>query len=160
MQSLLEFYTHWLASSNNPRAHGVWISSSETVRLTQGKGPWFARSLQKWTCTFINDHTALPENLYGRWTTVRLYDEDLVDEIQLRLQSIGKYIRAADIVEYLNRPEVQDRLKIKRSISLSTAKRRWMHKMGYRWIREKKGMYADEHEHSDVVSYRQNLFIP
>ena len=159
IQSLLEVYTRRLSSSKNPHARGIWTSSSETIRLTQGRGPWFARSLRKWTHTFITDHGALPENPYGKWSTARLYDEDLIDEIQLHLQSIGKYVRAADIVEYLNRPEVQEHLKIKKSISLSTAKR-WMHKMGYRWIQEKKGMYADGHERPDVVSYRQDIFIP
>ncbi|PIL28057.1 hypothetical protein GSI_09809 [Ganoderma sinense ZZ0214-1] len=159
IQSLLEVYTQRLGSSKNPRARGLWLSSSDTVRLTKGKGAWFARSLRRWTRSFINDHTALPINPYGKWTTSRLFDEDLVDEIQLHLQSIGKYVRAADIVEYLNREEVQSRLKIKKSISLSTAKR-WMHKMGYRWTREKRGMYADGHERPDVVSYRQNVFIP
>ncbi|PIL30872.1 hypothetical protein GSI_07041 [Ganoderma sinense ZZ0214-1] len=159
MHNLLELYTQRVSSSKNPRARGVWGASSETIRLIQGRGPSFARSLRRWTRTFIADHTALPENPYGKWTRARLYDEDLVDEIQLHLQSIGKYVRAADIVEYLNRPEVRDRFEIKKSISLSTAKR-WMHKMGYRWTREKKGMYADGHERPDVVSYRQEVFIP
>ena len=31
--------------------------------------------------------------------------------------------------------------------------------MGYRWIREKKGQYADGHERADVTAYRQNVHV-
>jgi len=44
-------------------------------------------------------------------------------------------------------------------ISLATAKH-WMHELGYRWQRNHRGQYVDGHECPDVISYRQNHFIP
>jgi hypothetical protein len=35
-----------------------------------------------------------------------------------------------------------------------------MFRLGYRWREEKKGQYADGHEREDVVTYRQNIFLP
>ena len=49
-------------------------------------------------------------------------------------------------------------LKIRRGISLSTA-RRWMRKEGFTFTSHKKGLYFDGHDHPDVVEYRQNIFI-
>jgi len=48
---------------------------------------------------------------------------------------------------------------MKKVISLATAKC-WMHKLGYRWQHNHRGQYVDGHECPDVISYRQNHFIP
>jgi hypothetical protein len=54
-----------------------------------------------------------------------LDDEDLANEIALHLQGIAKWIKAMDIVHYLDQPEVKRRHKLKKSISVATAQR-WM----------------------------------
>ncbi|EDR06554.1 uncharacterized protein LACBIDRAFT_300092 [Laccaria bicolor S238N-H82] len=38
--------------------------------------------------------------------------------------------------------------------------RRWLVKLGWHRTRIKKGVYVDGHERADVVSYRQNIFLP
>ena len=53
-----------------------------------------------------------------------------MNDLHLHLQSIGKYVRAMDVVHFLDRLEVQKKYGLKKTISLRTA-RRWMKKMGY-----------------------------
>ena len=37
---------------------------------------------------------------------------------------------------------------------------RWLNKLGYKYKECKKGVYKDGHERCDVISYRQNEFLP
>jgi hypothetical protein len=50
-------------------------------------------------------------------------------------------------------------VKVGKGISLSTA-RRWLHREGFRYTGHKKGLYFDGHDRPDVVSYRQDHFLP
>ncbi|KAG2750889.1 hypothetical protein P692DRAFT_20847015 [Suillus brevipes Sb2] len=50
-------------------------------------------------------------------------------------------------------------LKAGRGISLSTA-RRWLHSEGFQYTSHKKGLYFDGHDPPDIVSYRQDHFLP
>ncbi len=54
-------------------------------------------------------------------------------------------------------PRIQ--LKVKKGISLSTA-RRWLQSEGFQYIGHKKGLYFDGHDRPDVLAYRQNTFLP
>lgn len=36
----------------------------------------------------------------------------------------------------------------------------WLHKLGYKWVDIKKGLYKDGHDREDVVEYRQTKFLP
>ncbi|KAF9455309.1 hypothetical protein BDZ94DRAFT_1205895, partial [Collybia nuda] len=89
-----------------------------------------------------------------------LEDEDFAQQIQLHLQEIAKdgYIRALDIVDFLARPAMQQKLAEagarKTTISLRTAQR-WLHNMGWRYGQKKNGMYIDGHERPDIVEYRE-----
>ena len=136
-----------------------WTGSSEVAAAAAGKGPWLARRLREWTRCLIQDETDIPTHSYGRFNSSILEDEDLAAQIHLRLQGIGPWIKAADIVQYLNSPEMKLWLNLKKPISERTA-RRWMDRMSYRWKREPKGQYKDGHEREDVVEYRQNVFLP
>ncbi|THU88018.1 hypothetical protein K435DRAFT_680604 [Dendrothele bispora CBS 962.96] len=124
-----------------------------------GKGPWLSRMLREWTITFCKNHKDLPTTKYGKSNVSILEDEDLAADIHLHLQSLGKWISANDIVQYVATPEFQARLKTKKQISVRTAQR-WMKRMDYRWKAEPKGQYSDGHEREDVVDYRQNKFLP
>ncbi|KAF7972821.1 hypothetical protein HWV62_17022 [Athelia sp. TMB] len=109
-------------SNNLTRREGPrWIAASLRAASTAQKGPWFARLLREWTRSFIIDHAVLPENKYGGFKTSMLSNEDLAQEIVLHLQSIGKWVRAMDIVHYLDLPDVKSRYKLKKTISLATA---------------------------------------
>ncbi|KIK80326.1 hypothetical protein PAXRUDRAFT_15848 [Paxillus rubicundulus Ve08.2h10] len=99
-----------------------------------------------------------PTNPYGGWNSSHLEDPDIANEIHEHLQSIGKYVRAQDIDDYLDKEDVRTRFQIKETISLVTAKR-WMHRMDYRWTHNLKGQYVDGHERDDVIWYHQNVFL-
>ncbi|KIK72826.1 hypothetical protein PAXRUDRAFT_179854, partial [Paxillus rubicundulus Ve08.2h10] len=123
------------------------------------KGSWFTRNLWLWSKAYILDREDLPWDTYGDWKMSRVDDENLAAELHLHLQSVGKYVKANDLVQYLSDPEVQQRFELKKTISLATTKR-WMHKLGYRWLRNHCGQYVDGHERPDVVDYWQSVFIP
>jgi len=88
-----------------------------------------------------------------------LEDESLVQEINLHLQRIGKYVKAQDIVDFLDTPEMKKQLNRETTIHLAMAQR-WMHQVGYRWTSTPKGQYVDGHECTDIVTYRQDVFLP
>jgi hypothetical protein len=49
--------------------------------------------------------------------------------------------------------------RVKKGLSVRTMER-WLHWMGYNWKEVRKGIYKDGHEREDVVSYRQETFLP
>jgi len=101
--------------------HGIWGATSLEVSEMAEQGPWLAHQLKLWTHTFIADHETLPQNLYGWWNASLLEDEDLAQDFHLHLQGIGKFVKAMDIVHYLETPEMKATLKLKKSISLVMA---------------------------------------
>jgi hypothetical protein len=140
--------------------HGKpWMDASLHIANLVGRGSYFARKLREWTRNYIDDRTCLPVNVYGTWSESLLDHEDLRQELNMHLQSVGKYVTANNLMEYMARTDVKQRWKTKRDISHSTAKR-WMHELGYRWTFQPGGQYVDGHERLDVVNYRQNVFLP
>lgn len=82
----------------------------------------------------VTNHSV--EQLRG-WLRAFIADRE---QLPFNLQSIGAYVRAQDIVDYLSRPDVQARHNLKETISLATAKR-WMHIMDYRVNRNSFHLY-------------------
>jgi hypothetical protein len=80
-----------------------------------------------------------------------LEDEDLAQEIHMHLQGIGKYVKAMNIVHFLNMPQMA-RLKLKKTISLAMAQR-WMCIMDYQWTKNPHCQFVDGHECKDIVEY-------
>ena len=81
--------------------------------------------------------------------------------IQLRLLEIGKtgYIQAQDIVDYIAKPKVQEKLagKACTTIHHHTACC-WLKKLNWQYTQKKNRMYVDGHECKDVIQY-WNEFI-
>jgi hypothetical protein len=50
-------------------------------------------------------------------------------------------------------------IALKKPLGQRTA-RRWLHKLGYRHVQFRKGVYMDGHERPDVVKYRNEQFLP
>lgn len=137
-----------------------WIKASEIIAAAKGRGPYYGRTIRHWIKSFVRDHNALPTNAWGSGNFSRLdTGEGLRDELRAHLQSCGKYVRAQDLVDYLNRDEVKSHYGASVSISLKTAQR-WMGDLGYDWTDSPTGQYVDGHEREDVVNYRQNVFLP
>jgi len=137
-----------------------WMDASETIAVAKGRGPYYGRTLRHWIKSFITDGNSLPTNAWGSGNVSRLdTDDGLRDELRAHLQDRGKYVRAQDLVDYLDRDEVKARYHATVSISLKTAQR-WMEDLGYNWTDSPTGQYVDGHERVDVVDYRQNIFLP
>jgi hypothetical protein len=136
-----------------------WDHASQTAAIAVGRGQWLARRLREWTMDLIADESSLPVNQYGRWNSSTLDDEDLMQELNLHLQSVGKWICAQDVVRFMNQEHIKDKLQLKQTIHLRTAQR-WMNRLDYRWQKEPKGQYSDGHGRWDVVDYRQTVFLP
>ena len=138
-----------------------WIEASHQVAITKGRGEHHGKHIRRWIHSFIRDPTSLPTDAWGLGNTSRLDTVDgLREDLQRHLQSIGKYVKAEDLVEYLNREDVKAWYGDE-SISISSATaRRWMTRLGYQWADTPSGQYIDGHEREDVVAYRQNVFLP
>ena len=136
-----------------------WIAASLKAAGIAMKGTYFARRLRLWSKAYILDRDDLPVDLRGNSKISMIKHEDLASDLHLHLQTVGKYVKAGDIMQYLLDKGVQRRFGLKKTVSLATAKR-WMHELGYRWQRNHRGQYVDGHERPDVVSYRQDVFIP
>ena len=55
----------------------------------------------------MEDLEDLPYIPYGAWSdSVLDHDETLAQDIHLRLQRIGKYVRAEDLVDFMDTPEM------------------------------------------------------
>lgn len=138
----------------------VWMAASLQTAKSLDHGPYLAKKLREWTRGFISDREELPQHNYGAFGRSLIDDEDFAEEIHLHLQGLGtKYIKAEDVVRYLDNADLLARLSRTKTISLATA-HRWMKKMGYRWTRVPGGLYEDGHGRSDVVYYRDKIFIP
>ncbi|KIK86938.1 hypothetical protein PAXRUDRAFT_802662 [Paxillus rubicundulus Ve08.2h10] len=83
------------------------------------------------------------------WNSSHLENPDIANEIHEHLQSIGKYVHAQDIVDYLDKEDVRTWFGMKKTIALATAKH-WMHRMDYQWTCNFK---------DDVIWYHKNVFL-
>ncbi|KAI5993567.1 hypothetical protein EDD15DRAFT_2367317 [Pisolithus albus] len=162
MRDFLWLYTNVLSDGTthptNP-VGGQWTKAANQAARNAGKvkGDYLSRTLRSWSMAYIKTRT-LPHRMPSKKFS-RIEDESLAADLQLHLQSIGKYVRAQDLVDYLSDVGNQTRLGFKKTISLKTAQR-WMGRLGYRWKKEPRGQYSDGHERNDVVAYRQTIFIP
>ncbi|KAF8321884.1 uncharacterized protein EI90DRAFT_3131421 [Cantharellus anzutake] len=150
---------HLYSSGVDGGGDAGWIKISVTVANVWNRGKSYPMHLRRWCREFL-DNKSLPDNPYGRWgSSILTTDEDLKETLETHLRGLGPYISAADIVNFLNTPEMKEHQGHEKPICLRTAQR-WLHIMGYRWCKEKRGQYSDGHEHEDVVYYRQTMFLP
>ena len=80
-------------------------------------------------------------------------------EVNLHLQGIGKYVKAIDIANSLDTPEIRMRLNQTMPIHQTMAQL-WMQKLGYCWGSTPKGQYVDGHKREDIIAYQQDHFLP
>ncbi len=87
-----------------------------------------------------------------------LVDENLQNEINIYLLSIGNEITAKRLMDFLRQLDIKEKYGIEQDISHKTAC--WyLHTLGYRYKATPKGQYADGHEREVVVFYQQNVFL-
>jgi len=119
--------------------------------------PWHARVIRGWVCAFIKDPD---DHNYGTWNETALEkDKAFAQEVHMHLKSVGKYVQAMDLVEFLDTQEMWAKTGHEKRIDVTTAQR-WMKKLDYWWTLDPKGQYVDGHERGDIVAYRQHVFLP
>ncbi|KAF9479060.1 hypothetical protein BDN70DRAFT_859047 [Pholiota conissans] len=152
---MLCFYT-------NPQSEDYckWGASAYRTAISVDKGRHCARLLCDLVRQFILDRTILPVNPYGDWNESMLVDEDLANEINIYLQSLGPEISGGKLMEFINDDEaLRARHGIDKKITLRTAQR-YLNALSYRFRAPLKGQYVDGHEREDVVFYREQTFLP
>jgi hypothetical protein len=150
--SMLHFYTGSAGKALS------WTEASDLAAQGAGKKDWYSRQLRNWARSFITTQQ-LPTLNNTNFKHSMIEDESLAQEIKLYLQTLGKHFKAADVVFYLDQPEIKERFGISKAISERTAQR-FLNVMSYRYGKEAKGMYSDGHERDDVVQYRNDVFLP
>lgn len=150
IQTLLKFYM-----GAKSKAKGKWTESSVEAAQAHGKPAKNAtEQLRSCAKEFIADFK-VPEWPYDSYNISLIdADEELKQEIALFLQSKGKYVKAADIIQYLKDLNVKAKWGLKNEISLATAKN-WMKKASYIWVKKSHGLYFNGHKRDDELNYQQ-----
>ncbi|KAG1887753.1 hypothetical protein F4604DRAFT_1916574 [Suillus subluteus] len=126
MQDFLWLYTNITESDSRPHpANPVgrhWMRAADQAARNTGKahGTYLSRCLQSWSKAYIKDHNAFPIHRQPQKFSC-IYDESLTADLKLHLQSVGKYVRAQDLIDYLNVPENQAHHGFTKTISPRTA---------------------------------------
>ncbi|CDO74689.1 hypothetical protein BN946_scf184960.g3 [Trametes cinnabarina] len=153
IKMFLGFYTNAVSPSG-------WIAASLKTAQAYQKGTAMAKSLHRRTRAFLADRHALPYTAPRPWQKSLLEQRpELKAVLAQHLQSVRLYVRAMDIIEFMAELANLVRYALKKPISLSTVQA-WMHLLEYRWMKVPSGQYVDGHERTDVVDYRQNVFLP
>jgi len=97
------------------------------------RGPSHAQTLREWVRAFVIDRENLLVKPFGHWNEC-IIDEDptIAHEIHAHLQGIRKFVKAMDLVNVMDTPEMRAKSGLKKRIDVSTAQR-WMKKLDYCW---------------------------
>jgi hypothetical protein len=121
--ALLQKWLTWMECFLQAFVNGT-LRSAAALQTAQfvGKGPYMSRRVRQWSKAFIQDCEDMPLAKYGgEWTKSQIEDEGLKEDILVHLQSLGKYVSAMAIVDYLTWPEIQQHFKLTKIILLATA---------------------------------------
>lgn len=113
LESMQQFM--WTYINPNSGATGHWQASSLKTADNLRKGPAHAQKLHDWVRAYIADREDLPVNPYGQWNeSVIDKDPALAQEINTHLQGIGKYVKAMNLVNFMDTPEMRERTGLKK----------------------------------------------
>ena len=83
-------------------------------------------------CAYFTDQMVLPINPYGNWNKSLLVEDNIVNEINIYLLSLGNNISASKLVDFLCHQEIKDKYGIEHNISHKTACR-YLQALGYHY---------------------------
>ena len=97
----------WTYINPNLGTMGKWQGSSLKMADNLQKGPAHAWKLCQWVRAYIEDREDLPVNPYGQWNE-SVIDKDpvLAQEIHAHLQGIRKFVKAVDVVNFMDTPKM------------------------------------------------------
>ena len=140
----------------------TWRQASLVLAKTQSHGVACAQSIRHWVLDFLRTQQ-LPHHNFKHSHSIVLEDEDVSQAIQFELGEKVKNgsVKATDLVDIIASPKIQEQFKhagIDRPLISERTAHRWMGRLGWRYGKQKNGMYTDGHEREDVVQYR-NAFV-
>ena len=68
--------------------------------------------MRKWARRFMADQEDLPISSYGSWAVSMLDRGELAKEIHDHLQTIGKTVKASNIVDFLAQDEIKEQYNL------------------------------------------------
>jgi hypothetical protein len=105
----------WTYINPQSGATGQWKAASLQTANNLEKGDSHAKKLHSWTQAFIADHEDLPINPYGAWNeSVLSKDSEIAQIIHAHLQSKGKFMKAMDLVDFMDALEMRERSSLKK----------------------------------------------
>jgi hypothetical protein len=114
----------WTYINPQSTVYNKWTAASLHTANYLKKKPYHAQLLWERVHAFMEDLEDLSYNPYGAWSDLVLdHDETLAQDIHLHLQKIRKYVRAEDLVDFMDTSEMWERKKLDRRIAVSTAQR-------------------------------------
>ena len=153
MISMLNMFT-------NPQSltYNKWGASACQTAIGMGRATHCARRLCALNRNFLSNREILSINPYGDWNKSLLVDENIVNEVNIYLMSLGKEITVKKLMDFFHQADIKEKYGIDGNISHKTACR-YLHTLGYRYQSTPKGQYVDGHEREDVVMYRKKIFL-
>ena len=125
-------------------------------QLLTEDGPTHAKKVCKWTWAIIDNCEDLPVNPYGTWIKSVIDKHlEIAQELHAHLQSIGKFVKAMDLVDFMDTPKMQLHSGLKKWLDILTSQH-WMWKLDYCWIYSE---YVDGHKREDMVKYWKEVFL-
>jgi len=96
----------------NPQSptYRKWMAASLSTASALEQSTFHAQILRDQVQSFIADHRDQPFNVYGMGKVNECLlnqDQELAQDTNLHLQSIRKWVRAMDLVDYLDTPKMQ-----------------------------------------------------
>jgi len=114
----------WTYINPNSGIMGHWTALSLHTADCLQRGPLHAWSIQVWVQAFITDQEDLLVNPMGCWNeSVIDKDPTIAHEIHAHLQGIGKFVKAMDLVNFMDTPEMWEKSGLKMRIDILTAQR-------------------------------------
>ena len=105
----------WAYVNLNSKTYRCWQAASLQTADALEKGLSHAWKLRKWGHAFLADRSDLLVNPYAEWNeSVLEKDETLAHDIHVHLQGIGKYVKAMDLVDFMDTPKMQEHTHLKK----------------------------------------------
>jgi len=139
--------------------YNKWGASACQTAIGMGRGTHCAHQLCVLNRAFFSNREILPINPYGDWNKSLFADENIVNEVNIYLMSLGKEISAKKLMDFFHQADIKEKYGIDGNISHKTACH-YLHTLGYCYQSTPKGQYVDGHERDDVVMYRKKVFLP
>ena len=157
MQTQLDHLNRFLAIYLSGKG---WTEAANYAADLIGQGCCGSRRLQVWGKDFIRNRSALPYHHYTNSGCDSLLNNmKFAGELFAYIMNAGAHIPAQAIIDFMEKPEVVEHYHILKPVCLDMACR-WMSKLNFKWGKLPAGMYIDGHEHSDMVHYCQNVYLP